>query len=48
MQEEIHGNKAVLALFDGGDHMPGDAQVLSEGLHLAHKSSGDAIYTAKP
>ena len=48
MQSEINAGKAVLALFDGGDNVPHDAPVLIEGLHLAHKSAGDEIYTANP
>lgn len=48
MQAEINAGKAVLALFDGGDNVPEDAPVLTEGLHLAHKSAGDEIYTANP
>ncbi|HKY53384.1 MAG TPA: phospholipid carrier-dependent glycosyltransferase [Anaerolineales bacterium] len=45
MQSEINAGKAVLALFDGGDNVPQDVAVLIEGLHLAHKSAGDEIYT---
>jgi 4-amino-4-deoxy-L-arabinose transferase-like glycosyltransferase len=48
MQSEIDAGKAVLALFDGGDNVPQDVPVLIEGLHLAHKSAGDEIYTAQP
>ncbi|HXQ33252.1 MAG TPA: hypothetical protein VN843_04445, partial [Anaerolineales bacterium] len=48
MQSEINSGKAVLALFDGGDNAPKDVPVLTEGLHLAHKSAGDEIYTAQP
>ena len=48
MQSEINAGKAVLALFDGGDNVPQDAPILIEGLHLAHKSAGDEIYTANP
>jgi len=48
MQEEINAGTAVLALFDEGDNLAQDAAVLSAGLHLAHKSAGDEIYTANP
>ena len=48
MQEEILAGRAVLALFDSGDNAPEDVPILSEGLYLAHKSAGDAIYTASP
>ena len=48
MQAEINAGKAVLALFDGGDNVPADSPVLIEGLHLAHKSAGDEIYTSAP
>ena len=48
MQADINSGKAVLALFDGGDNVPEDVPVLIKDLHLAHKSAGDAIYTANP
>lgn len=48
MQNEINAGQAVLALFDGGDNVLADAPVLIEGLHLAHKSAGDEIYTTAP
>ena len=48
MQEQINSGRAVLALFDGGDNIPQDAPLLSQGLRLAHKSAGDEIYTANP
>lgn len=48
MQEQINAGKAALALFDGGDNAPEDIPMLSAGLHLAHKSAGDSIYTAAP
>ncbi|NWG08319.1 MAG: phospholipid carrier-dependent glycosyltransferase [Chloroflexi bacterium] len=48
MHEDILAGRAVLALFDSGDNAPEDVPILSEGLYLAHKSSGDAIYTAEP
>ncbi|HJS20638.1 MAG TPA: phospholipid carrier-dependent glycosyltransferase [Anaerolineales bacterium] len=48
MKNEILAGKAVLALFQGGEVNSEDAALLSEGLYLAHKSSGDEIYTAHP
>jgi hypothetical protein len=48
MQAEINQGKAVLALFDHGDNVANDVPALTEGLYLAHKSSGDSIYTAHP
>ena len=48
MQADINQGRAVLALFSQGDNAPKDAPVLTEGLYLAHKSSGDSIYTANP
>ena len=48
MQDDINAGKAVLALFNGGDNVPEDVPVLSNGLHLAYKSSGDSIYSANP
>jgi hypothetical protein len=48
MQEDIHQSKAVLALFDGGENVSEDVPALTEGLYLAHKSTGDEIYTAAP
>lgn len=48
MQQDILDGGAVLALFDAGNVSAGDAAILSEGLHLAHKSAGDSIYTAQP
>jgi 4-amino-4-deoxy-L-arabinose transferase-like glycosyltransferase len=48
MQADIHQGKAVLALFDGGENVSRDVPALTEGLYLAHKSSGDEIYTAQP
>jgi 4-amino-4-deoxy-L-arabinose transferase-like glycosyltransferase len=48
MQAEINAGKAVLALFGVGNIGPGDAQLLSQGLHVAHKSAGDEVYTAAP
>jgi hypothetical protein len=48
MQTDIHQGRAVLALFDGGENVSRDVPALTAGLHLAHKSSGDEIYTAAP
>jgi 4-amino-4-deoxy-L-arabinose transferase-like glycosyltransferase len=48
MRNEILAGKAVLALFQGGEADNQDAALFSEGLYLAHKSSGDVIYTAHP
>jgi hypothetical protein len=48
MQSDIHQGKAVLALFDHGENVSKDVPALTSGLYLAHKSSGDEIYTAEP
>jgi 4-amino-4-deoxy-L-arabinose transferase-like glycosyltransferase len=48
MQDEINEGRGVLAIFDGGDNVAKDIDVMIEGLHLAHKSRGDSIYTANP
>ena len=48
MQADINDGGAVLAIFDGGGVTRADAALMSEGLHLAHKSAGDSIYTANP
>jgi hypothetical protein len=48
MQANINSGKAVLALFDGGDNVSKDVPALTAGLYLAHKSTGDSIYTAHP
>jgi 4-amino-4-deoxy-L-arabinose transferase-like glycosyltransferase len=48
MQADIQKGKAVLALFDGGENVSKDVPALTAGLYLAHKSSGDEIYTAQP
>jgi hypothetical protein len=48
MQADINQGKAVLALFDHGDNAANDVPALTAGLYLAHKSSGDSIYTARP
>jgi 4-amino-4-deoxy-L-arabinose transferase-like glycosyltransferase len=48
MRADIHSGRAVLALFDNGDNVANDVPALTEGLHTAHKSAGDSIYTAAP
>ena len=48
MRDEILAGKAVLALFQGGEVDSPDAAIFKEGLYLAHKSSGDEIYSAHP
>ncbi len=48
MQADIHQGKAVLALFDHGENVSRDVPALTAGLYLAHKSSGDEIYTEQP
>jgi 4-amino-4-deoxy-L-arabinose transferase-like glycosyltransferase len=48
MQSEIRSGSAVLALFGGNVTTAADAQLLSKGLYLAHKSAGDEVYTAAP
>lgn len=48
MHQEILDGKAVLAIFSGGEVSSEEEALFSEGLYLAHKSAGDAIYTAQP
>jgi 4-amino-4-deoxy-L-arabinose transferase-like glycosyltransferase len=48
MQADINQGKAVLAIFDHGDNVSKDVPALTAGLYLAHKSSGDSVYTAHP
>jgi 4-amino-4-deoxy-L-arabinose transferase-like glycosyltransferase len=48
MQSDINQGKAVLAIFSQGDNVSKDVPALTSGLYLAHKSSGDSIYTAHP
>ena len=48
MQSDIRQGKAVLALFDHGENVSKDVPALTADLYLAHKSSGDEIYTAEP
>jgi hypothetical protein len=45
MQEEINAGRAVLALFGNANMAPGDAEAMSAGLKLAHKSAGDEVWT---
>ena len=48
MQSDIMQGKAVMALFDGGDNVASEVELLTEGLYLDFKGQGDSIYTAKP
>ena len=48
MQADIKAGTAVLALFGGSNIPAADAEALSNGLYLAHKSAGDEVYTAAP
>jgi 4-amino-4-deoxy-L-arabinose transferase-like glycosyltransferase len=48
MQMDINNGRAVLALFDQGENVSADVPALTDGLYLAHKSSGDEIYRANP
>ena len=48
MQADIHEGRAVLALFGHGENVSNDVPALTAGLYLAHKSSGDEIYTGQP
>lgn len=48
MQADIKAGKAVLVLFGNANVSPSDAQLMSNGLYLAEKSAGDAVYTAAP
>ena len=48
MQSNIKAGRSVLALFGGGGISLPDATVLSNGLYLAHKSTGDEVFTAAP
>jgi 4-amino-4-deoxy-L-arabinose transferase-like glycosyltransferase len=45
MQNDISQGLAVMALFDGGDNIAVDVNLLTDGLHLAFKAQGDSIYT---
>ena len=48
MQTEVLAGRAVIALFDTGGTSDENAGAFSEGLYLAHDSSGDRIFTANP
>ena len=48
MQAAINNGEAVLAIFDHGENISNEANALSAGLYLAHKSAGDFIYTKQP
>jgi 4-amino-4-deoxy-L-arabinose transferase-like glycosyltransferase len=48
LQNDIAQGKAVMALFDGGDNVATDVNLLTESLHLDFKAQGDSIYTAQP
>jgi len=48
MQADIRSGIAVLALFDKREASPEEIAALTAGLHLAHKSAGDEIYSAAP
>jgi 4-amino-4-deoxy-L-arabinose transferase-like glycosyltransferase len=48
LRNDVGGGGAVIALFDGGDNLATDVELLTENLHLAFKGQGDAIYTAEP
>jgi hypothetical protein len=48
LQADVNSGHAVLALFSGGDSSAVNAEELSRGLYLAHKSAGAEIYTAAP
>lgn len=45
MQNDIRRGAAVMALFDGGDNLAVDVNLLTDGLNLAFKAQGDSIYT---
>ena len=48
MQNEINHGLAVMALFDAGDNIANEVDILTNGLHNAFKAQGDLIYTAGP
>ena len=48
LQLDVRSGKAVLALFSGGDTPTEDAEALSAGLHLVHKSGGAEVFGAVP
>lgn len=45
LRSEVESGAAVIALFNGGDNLATDIELLTEGLHLAFKAQGDSIYT---
>ncbi len=45
MQGDVTQGAAVMALFDGGDNIASEVELLTEGMHLAFKVQGDSIYT---
>jgi hypothetical protein len=48
MQDEINAGRAVLAIFDNGENIANEANALTAGLYLVHKSQGDSIYAQEP
>lgn len=48
MQDDIMQGRAVMVLFDGGDNVAKNIEILTEGLHLGFKAQDDSIYTAEP
>lgn len=45
MQADVRQGKAVLAVFDGGENIAADVDMLAGGLRLVFKGQGDEIYT---
>jgi hypothetical protein len=45
MQDDVRQGAAVMALFDGGDNIASEVELLTDGMHLAFKAQGDSIYT---
>ena len=48
MQNDVRQGTAVMALFDGGDNLAVDVELLTDDLHLDFKAQGDSIYTSGP
>ncbi len=48
LKQDVLQGKAVLVIFDDGNVSGEEGALLGEGLYLAHKSTGDVIYTAPP
>ena len=48
VQNDVLQGRAVMALFDGNNNIPGDVELMAENLHLGYKGQGDAVYIAKP